>query len=101
MADWLLGLILAEPKFFRSIGRGLAGAGAWLMAIGLFAHNILDILGRLQGRVGLRGPGSLAEMYPTLPTWWVPETWLGYTFAVVLVVAGFALARLAKQLQKY
>lgn len=100
MAEWLLGVILAEPKLFRSIGRGLAGAGAWMIAIGLFAHNILDVLGRLQGRVGLRGPASLAEMYPTLPTWWIPETWLGYTLAVSLMVAGIALARLARRLER-
>lgn len=66
MADWLLGLILTEPRLFRSIGRGLAIVGAGMILIGWRGHKFMALLDRRLARIGLEAPGSLAEMYPTL-----------------------------------
>lgn len=101
MAEWLFGLMLMNPRAFRAVGRGLLNLGGFLLLFGWQGHRVLALIDRRLGRVGQDAPDSLAQLYPTLPTWWIPETWIGYSLAVLLIVVGFLTSHTARSLEKF
>lgn len=92
MYEALLNYFLNPPARLVNAGKGLLFTGAGLAFIGLIFRVGPIALGgvsRLTGKA--TEPLMLAEMYPTIPTWWVPETGWGYTFAAVLICVGFGV----------
>jgi hypothetical protein len=70
-------------------------------AVGWRAGRIFTRLGRLSARAPvLETPRALAELYPTLPTWWIPETALGIAAAFLLVIIGAVIAHSAKKIER-
>lgn len=43
---------------------------------------------------------SLADIYPTLPTWWIPESVFGWMLAISLVAIGLWLTVIGKHLHR-
>ncbi len=43
---------------------------------------------------------SLAMLYPSLPTWWVPESFLGYFACVLTAVLGMTLVQMGKAIER-
>jgi hypothetical protein len=43
---------------------------------------------------------SLAMLYPSLPTWWVPESFLGYFACALTAVLGLALVQMGKAIDR-
>ncbi len=101
MIDWLFGLILKNPTAVRWVGRMLFSIGGVLVLCGLRADWLLSKVARRMARANVEGPQTLADMFPTLWTWWIPETLLGYQIAAFCLVAGFTMAQLAKHVLKY
>lgn len=96
MIEWLWMQILRSPQMARFLGRAIMGAS---FAIGLFgwrAHKVLGLLDRRLGRVSLEAPKSLAQMYPDLPTWWIPESPLGLTLVCLMFFIGALIAWMGK-----
>jgi hypothetical protein len=80
-------------SWFSRSPRRLVQCGLWMV----FAGGIALLLGAL---AGLEQAPALAERFPEVPTWFVPEHALGYTAAATLVCwgvwamgAGLRLAR--------
>lgn len=97
MMEWLSTLLFSYPKVVRAVGKGLM---SFAILFGVFSLNIHRILGRLDrrlSRLGADGPQSLSEMYPTLPTWFIPETVFGFSLMAFLFIVGAALAYAGKQ----
>lgn len=101
MIEWIYAQIIRDPVAVRWVGRLLISIGGGLVILGLRAEWLLSKVMRRFARVNLEGPQTLAEMYPTLWTWWIPETVFGYQVAVFLLVVGLALTQLAKSVLKY
>lgn len=101
MIEWIYMQILRDPAAARWVGRVLISIGGGLVILGLRADWLLSKVTRRFARVNLEGPQTLAEMYPTLWTWWIPETVFGYQVAVLFLVLGIGLAQLAKATLKY
>jgi hypothetical protein len=43
---------------------------------------------------------SLAVLYPSLPTWWVPESFLRYFMYVLTAVSGLTLVQMGKVIDR-
>jgi len=61
----------------------LVRAGLWMFFAGAAA-----LFFALLAQAGAAAPAPLAERFPGLPTWFVPETASGYTAAFALVCWG-------------
>ena len=72
MSQWFLG---APARLVRS--------GLWMFFAGTGA-----LFGSLLAQLGVGEGELLAERFPQLPTWFVPETPAGFTLAVTLVCWG-------------
>lgn len=96
MIEWLWMQILRFPEAVRFVGHALMGASFTMALFGWRAHKILGLLDRRFGRVGLEAPQSLAEMYPGLPTWWIPESPIGFTLVCFMFFIGTLTAWLGK-----
>lgn len=93
MYEALLNYFLNPPTRLINAGKGLFLTGSGLVLAGLIFRVgpiAINSVTRLTGRATTE-PQMLADMYPTIPTWWVPETGLGYTFAAVLICVGLGV----------
>ena len=101
MYEYLPEYLLSEPDRIVALGRGLARGGSiWLSvgAIGYAATNAMSAVESIgQQAAVLR---TLAEIYPSLPTWWVPESVIGCVPALIAICAGVVLASMGKQLKR-
>ena len=89
MYETVVGYFLSKPARLMDIGRVLAELGAGLIVAGLIGRLFLVAtsgLASLGGQAGLtRG---LADVFPSFPTWWVPETIIGAIPALMLLGLG-------------
>jgi hypothetical protein len=92
--------ILRFPEATRFLGNALMGVSLTMALFGWRAHKILGLFDRRFGRVGLGAPQSLAEMYPGLPTWWIPESPIGFTLVGLTFIIGVLVSWLGKSALK-
>lgn len=101
MLDRVLGYFLKEPRRLENLGSTFASIGAIIIVIGLYAHvattasSALAFLSRQTSTVR-----TLAELYPLLPTWWVPESLFGGLLAVLLTAIGLWLNAIGQQIRR-
>ena len=101
--DELMGFFLERPQRLISMGRGLVGCCAIAICAGMvglvvrtgaaFAHGF--------GAASAQSSLSLADLYPNLWSWWVPESLWGAvpylitaSFGVHLVLLGRKIVRI-------
>lgn len=92
MFSVLLDFIICEPRRIVTLGKALCRTGSFLIVAGLIgraASVSIAVIGSLGGRQGVER--SLADIYPTLLTWWVPESALGYAAGAVLMLFGLTV----------
>ena len=102
MLDQFMDYFLMKPKRMISLGRFLFNIGCIVIVIALIAHigtTATGIMGALGGAIGQEK--SLAEMYPALPTWWIPESIIGAIPALALIAVGIWLNLSGKQVQRF
>ena len=100
--DRIIGFFMTQPRRLIALGRACVATGGFIVITGVVGWAAL----RMVGTVTHRAPpnqalDSLASLYPTLWTWWVPETLLGMLPALVLIALGFWLAALGRNLRRY
>lgn len=101
MFDQVLGYFMTEPRRLVNLGSTLASIGAITIVIGLIAHvatTATSALGNLAGQTS--AVKSLAELYPSLPTWWIPESIVGGLPAVLFATAGLWLNATGRQIRR-
>ena len=99
MIDHLLLLILRCPACVRAAGKLIATAAFTAIMSGWRGHRVLAILDHRLARAGTEGAQSLAELYPSLPTWWIPESAGGYTFYLLAMAAGLGVSMAANRIE--
>lgn len=102
MFDRVLGYFMTEPRRLENLGSALASIGTITILIGLIAHveiTATSALGNLAGQTSAMK--SLAELYPSLPTWWIPESIVGGLPAVLLTAAGLWLNATGRQIRRF
>ena len=96
----LIALIRRRPKLFWLIGQALFNIGGFLLVVAFIGKAALHMLATGSAMAKTVAPATLAEAYPTLPTWCVPEGPIGLTIAAALVAAGILLVVTSKRSRK-
>jgi len=86
--EWLKTQIVLAPKLAHAVGRGLFVLGGLLVIAGLIGRAGMLAINQVRDLGRLPAFQNIAEAYPSLPLWWVPEGWFGYGTAAVLALVG-------------
>ena len=101
MLDQIQDYFYSEPGRITEPGKLLSRFGTFLLlagAIGRFVTGTNNILPTLAQQP--QATKSLADIYPTLPLWWVPESWLGVISSVLLIAVGMSVALHGKNVDR-
>ncbi|MDP9968834.1 hypothetical protein J2W39_000057 [Variovorax paradoxus] len=100
MIDLLPEFLLTEPRRLIALGRFLLRSGAFILLVGSIGHAATTASAAAMsiGKQAAVSP-TLAQLYPALPTWWVPESILGCLPAIILLIIGLSMASLGKRLK--
>lgn len=102
MLDNVLNYFMSEPRRLENLGSTLATLGIAIILAGLFGHLAViatSAVGSLASQSNM--VKTLSEIYPALPTWWVPESIAGALPAVILATAGTWLNVVGKKLRRF
>lgn len=94
---------IEKPQRLIDLGRGAFTAGAMLLIAGLWgivATGSISIFALLVPSAQPQAVKTLADLYPALPTWWIPETAFGFIAVIILAILGFFAAITGKQYKK-
>ena len=99
MYDNLIVFFLRQPARLIAVGRALFHLSAMVFLAGLFGRVAVVGATAIQGIVGQKTDHiALAMLYPSLPTWWVPENVAAFGLCIVTAVAGVLLSKYGKDL---
>lgn len=99
----ILGWFIEEPQRLIDSGWLLTLAGFILLFSGLWGLVTTTSVNAVSSVApGVTAPPSkvLADIYPMLPTWWIPESPLGFVLPVVLIILGWIVAMAGKQIKR-
>lgn len=98
MYGQLLEFFLTRPSRIIALGSALTRCAGFVVVAGLAARLVtLDASALV--RSGVSQHGELAQVLPTLPTWWVPESVFGFGLAGLGIVCGLYLCVVGKRLR--
>ena len=102
MYDFIPEFFLTKPRRIVSLARVGFSLAGFLIICGLIARVALVGVPAIRAMGSASAePVTLELLYPTLPTWWIPESALGYALAGGLAVAFIALAVVGRQLERF
>ena len=102
MLEQITFFFISKPKRMIFVGELLFKAGAAIIVLAFLANvgtSAIEHIGGLTGQPATAK--SLAEIYPTLPTWWIPESFVGGIPAIFMVITGLWLIAFGKQINRY
>lgn len=91
---WML--VFQFPGAFRAAGRAITTVAFALGCSGWYLGSALARAAGVAARAGVETPTVLAEVYPNLPTWFIPETPIGFTLVVLLFLVGASIALMGR-----
>ncbi|MFT3848534.1 MAG: hypothetical protein QM739_07575 [Propionivibrio sp.] len=98
MIETMFDFFLSRPTRLIAMGSVLIRAGAFLFIAGLAGRVATVSVQSLRSLISHASqPLSLSDLYPALPTSWVPETELGYGGAILIVLVGLAMRSFGKE----
>lgn len=102
MLDRLAGFFLLHPKRLVVVGEGLCSVASALVMLGACANLYTGAIVAINS-LGhqARSQSTLAELLPDLPTWWVPETLVGFVFTIAVAIVGAVIAREGRNLERF
>lgn len=101
MYEMLIEFFIARPGRLSSLGRALFQVSAMILMVGLCGRIAITGTSAIRAMAGAVSLGiSLAMLYPSLPTWWVPESFLGYFACVLTAVLGLTLVQMGKAIDR-
>lgn len=101
MYEMLIEFSIARPSRLSWLGRALFQVSAMILLVGLCGRIAITGTSAIRAMAGAVSPGiSLAMLYPSLPTWWVPESLLGYFACVLTAVLGLTLVQMGKAIDR-
>ncbi|MBT2304547.1 hypothetical protein J7E70_29400 [Variovorax paradoxus] len=92
---------VTEPRRLIGLGNKLVLTGAFLLVLGAIG-NVMTGVSAFALSFGKQvvNPQTLADLYPSIPTWFVPESIIGCAPAALLMVIGFSIASLGQRLKR-
>lgn len=102
MFEKILDAFLANPKRLLALGGFLITLGYWLGIAGLLGKVATTAVGAITSMANSSASvGTLADIYPSLPTAWVPESAIGFVLTALILSLGLWLKHTGKQLERY
>lgn len=102
MYESIVEFFLTHPRRMVATGRALVTGATALVGAGLWGQAATTSVAAIYKIGGAESsPGSLAELYPSIPTWWIPESLFGYFVAGVVGAAGFVLWKAGKKYERF
>jgi hypothetical protein len=99
--DFLPGYLLEDPKRMVTCARWFVCTGGSILIAGAIGKVATAGIAAILSIAHTVAPmPSLASLYPSIPTWWVPESVLGCIPAALLIVGGIALASIGRKIQR-
>jgi hypothetical protein len=93
--------LLNPPSRLRTLGYALVNGAGLLLCIGVIAQvAVAAVSGVMTLAGGASHVTSLAQIYPELPTWWIPEGPLGYVLCAATLGVGLVLTNVASKFQR-
>ena len=102
MLERLEDYFLTQPERLVRLGSVLASLGAGLILIALYgqvATSAVNTIGNIGGHAGTAK--TLADIYPSIPTWWVPESIVGTLPAIFFTSTGLWLNLTGKRIRRF
>lgn len=93
---------LTEPDRLVSLGSALFYLGGWLILFGLagnVATSAANGIGAISGHAG--AVKTLADIYPSFPTWWIPESIVGAMPALFIAAVGLWINQTGKRIRRF
>ena len=93
---------LREPRRLVELGRAMFTFSACLIVIGLAgyaARSGVSAFQHLGAATAAHAAPTLASLYPTFITWWIPESFAGTLPAMAVAGAGLGLVMLGRRLR--
>lgn len=102
MLDRFAEFFLVHPKRLVAIGEALYSVASALVILGVWASVYTGAVAALNslGRQ-VRSKSTLADLLPGLPTWWIPETLVGFVFIIAFAIVGVVIAREGRNLERF
>ena len=97
MTDLVLIYLLSQPRRLTLIGRALYKCASLQVVAGIVAQIVTSALRHAQPHGTDRW---LRDVWPDLPTWWIPETVLGMIAVTSLAAIGLAIAYEGRQVER-
>ena len=97
MIDLVLMFLMSQPHRVTSAGRALYRFAAFQVLAGIVAQIVTSAMRRTQPHGEYRW---IADVCPSLPTWWIPETVLGMIAVTTLAAFGLAIAYGGRQVER-
>ena len=92
---------LNEPRRLVAAGSGLLSLSGFLVVLGLrvaIATNAISAVMTLGSRT--KPVVGIADVWTGVPTWWIPESILGFGFALFLGVMGVWAIQVGRTYQR-
>lgn len=101
MIEKLIDFFIASPGRLTGLGRALLNLGATVLLFAFCGRIATAGVSAIQGLTGgTLGDMSLAVLYPSLPTWWVPEGFPGYFACILAIALGLALVHTGRAIDR-
>lgn len=97
MIDLVLMFLLSQPHRLTLIGRALYKCAAFQVVAGIVAQIVTSAMRQTQPHETSRW---LSDVWPHLPSWWIPETVLGMIAVTSLAAVGLAIAYEGRQFER-
>lgn len=102
MLDKLIDYFLSEPPRLVAWGAAMVRCGGFLLVVGLMGRVASTAVSAVKGLArGGRSGVALADVLPDYLSVWMPESAVGFGFALLLVAAGLVVARTGRVYQRY
>lgn len=101
MYEMLIEFFIARPGRLRALGRAMFRVSAMILLVGLCGHVAITGTSAIRAMVvPVPTDTSLATLYPSMPTWWVPESFLGYLTVAMTATLGLTLVQMGKAIDR-
>ncbi len=91
----------SEPGRVSGLGKAVLNIAFFFFCAGLFGWLAVTVEEVVLGMAShSQGRKPLADLYPSLPTWWVPETWFGLFVVAILMVSGVWLILTGRKIDR-
>jgi len=97
MIDLVWMFVLSQPHRVTTVGRVLYRFAAFQVVTGVVAQIVVSALRRTQPQITARW---IADVWPSVPLWWVPETVIGMIGVTTLAAIGLAIAYGGRQFER-